>query len=249
MSFTQDLDHDDESASEVEVAMQKKFSSNACGVLSDLRESGELCDAVIKVDERTFPIHRAIMSACSPYFRALFTNQRFSTNRQEVSIPGVSPDSMNAIIEYAYKRDVNVNMANVEQLLPAADQFHVMGIVRLCCDFLQREICPENVIGIRAFARTFFCQNLERQAFRYLLRHIADVYKTSNEFLQLDIDEVSAILGSDDLNVKNEEIVFDAVLRWIDFDQSKRKCNIVRLLRTIRLGLLTAQYFAEKVGT
>jgi hypothetical protein len=48
----------------------------------DLRKKGQLCDAVIKVDGREFPIHRAIMSGCSPYFRGLFTD---SLNHTEVT--------------------------------------------------------------------------------------------------------------------------------------------------------------------
>ncbi|XP_046575253.1 LOW QUALITY PROTEIN: kelch-like protein 10 [Haliotis rubra] len=227
--------------------MQKKFSVHACNVLSELRKKGELCDAVIRVEDTTYKIHRAIMSACSPYFRALFTNQMFDTNKREVTIPGVSPDIMHILIEYAYTRDIKIDRENVEQLLPAADQFHVTGLVRLCCDFLLKEMCAENVIGIRAFARAYFCHSLERHALRFLLQHIGEVYSNSNEFLQLDVEEVCEILGSDDLNVKNEEIVFDAVLRWIDFDPEKRKCQIARLLKTIRLGLLTTQYFVEKV--
>ena len=53
---------------------EKKMSAHACNVLNDLRRLGQLCDAVIKVEESQFPVHRAIMSASSPYFRALFTN-------------------------------------------------------------------------------------------------------------------------------------------------------------------------------
>ncbi|XP_025096132.1 kelch-like protein 10 [Pomacea canaliculata] len=223
------------------------FSTHACSVLSDLREGGLLCDAVIKVESCTFPIHRNIMSACSPYFRALFTNTSFETNQREVTVTGVTPQIMMLIIDYAYTRSTKVTVDNVEQLLPAADQFHVIGLVKACCDFLQRELTPANCIGIRRFAQTFFCHGLERAAMRFLLQNFQTVHTTSNEFLQLDIEEVSEVLESDQLNVRNEELVFDAVCRWIDFDRERRKGHIARLLKTIRLGLLTTQFFVEKV--
>jgi len=54
-------------------------------VLSDLRKNGQLCDAVIRVEDGHFTVHRAIMSACSPYFRALFTNGMHETDKREVS--------------------------------------------------------------------------------------------------------------------------------------------------------------------
>ncbi|KAJ8317347.1 hypothetical protein KUTeg_005251, partial [Tegillarca granosa] len=225
----------------------KTFSIQACNVLADLRRSGKLCDAVIKVDNVEFPIHRAIVSACSPYFRALFSNELFDTDRREVIIPGVSADIMEMIIDYAYTRDAPITSETVERLLPAADQFHVAGLIKACCDFLQSEIDSENCIGIRNFARTYFCHALERHAFRYILHNFGDIFTRSMEYLQLNIDEVCEILSSDDLNVKNEEIVFDAVIRWIDYDTERRKCHIPCLLKCVRLGLLTTQYFVEKV--
>ena len=73
---------------------------------------------------------------------------------------------MGLIVDYAYTRDAEVGADNVERLLPAADQFHVLGLVKRCCDFLAAGLDVDNCIGIRNFARTFFCSNLERIANR-----------------------------------------------------------------------------------
>ena len=74
---------------------------------------------------------------------------------------------MGLIIDYAYTRYADVTADNVERLLPAADQFHVLGLVKRCCDFLAVGLDVDNCIGIRNFARTFFCNNLERIANRF----------------------------------------------------------------------------------
>ena len=50
-------------------------NDDACNILMELRNNGQLCDAVIKVECEEFPIHRNIMSVCSPYFRSLFTGE------------------------------------------------------------------------------------------------------------------------------------------------------------------------------
>ena len=47
--------------------------------------AGHLCDAVMVADDIRFPVHRAIMAANSPYFRALFTNGMRETDEKEVS--------------------------------------------------------------------------------------------------------------------------------------------------------------------
>jgi len=74
---------------------------------------------------------------------------------------------MGLIIDYAYTRDTDVTADNVERLLPAADQFHVLGLVKRCCDYLASGLDVDNCIGIRNFARTYFCNNLERIANRF----------------------------------------------------------------------------------
>lgn len=227
----------------------RKFGEETCVVLSELRECGQLCDAIIKVENVDFLVHRVIMAACSPYFRALFTNKLFDLNKQVVVIPGVSPDIMKMIIEYAYTQKVLITTKNVEKLLPAADQFHVNGLVKACCDVFASQLSCENAIGIRKFSRAYFCHTLERTAQKFLMQNFCDIYPVSKEYLEMNIDDLCKILLSDELNVRNEELVFDAVVCWINFDHEQRKRHITRLLLTIRLGLLTTQFFVEKVKT
>jgi len=88
----------------------------------------------------------------------------------QVFIPGVTSDMMGLIVDYAYTRDADVSADNIERLLPAADQFHVLGLLKRCCDFLAAWIDVDNCIGIRNFARAYFCGSLERVANRSVCR-------------------------------------------------------------------------------
>ena len=55
-----------------------RWMDRSSNILNELRKAEKLCDAFIQVDGgEQFPVHRAVMSACSPYFRALFTNGLF----------------------------------------------------------------------------------------------------------------------------------------------------------------------------
>lgn len=197
----------------METDTERKISTQACNVLNELRRNGQLCDAVIRVEDGQFPVHRAIMSACSPYFRALFTNGMHETDQREVYIPGVAADMMGLIIEFAYTRDSNVNADNVERLLPAADQFHVLGLTKACCQYLASHLEPENCIGIRNFAKHYFCTGLERTSQRYIMEHFGEIATQNNEILTLSLEEFKEIVSSDDLNAKTEETVFDTVIR------------------------------------
>ncbi|CAG5134203.1 unnamed protein product [Candidula unifasciata] len=216
------------------------------GILAELRQAGKFCDAVIKVKNQSYPIHRNIMSACSPYFKSLFTSHAFSTQKKEITIPGLPAEVVRLLIDFAYTRTARLTPENIELLLPVADQYHVTGLLKLCCEYLHRNLSHENCIGILQFAQAHNCRGLEKSAIRYTLKNFGSVYSSSNEYLQLSLDMVCSLLSSDQLNVSCEEYVFDAICRWVDYNP-QRKIHMKRLLTTVRLGLLPVPVFEGKV--
>jgi kelch-like protein 10 len=79
------------------------------------------------------------------------------------------------------------------------------------------------------------------------MRHFVNVWQQSEELLELPVEELQAIVGADELNVK-EEMVWECVLRWIDHENGNRKGHIVDLLKNIRLGLLDRNFLHENVS-
>jgi hypothetical protein len=107
-------------------------------------------------------------------------------------------------------------------------------------EFMNRFVC--------SCRRFYCCTDLESDARRFVIHHFVQVSQQSVELLELPVEELQAILGSDELNVKQEELVWECVLRWIDHDAENRKDHIVDLMKTVRLGLLDAQFFHENVS-
>ncbi|XP_044855560.1 kelch-like protein 10 isoform X2 [Mauremys mutica] len=227
--------------------MERKMSAMACTVFNELRLEGKLCDVVIKVNGLEFNAHKNILCSCSSYFRALFTSGWNNTEKRVYNIPGISPDMMKLIIEYAYTRTVPVTADNVERLLAAADQFNIMGIVRGCCEFLKSQLCLENCIGICKFTEYYHCPDLRQTAYMFILHNFEEMVKVSTEFLELSVNEFKDIIEKDELNVKQEDAVFEAILKWISHEPQTRKQYISVLLPKVRLALMHAEYFMNNV--
>ncbi|XP_018899627.2 kelch-like protein 10 isoform X1 [Bemisia tabaci] len=226
----------------------RSMSQQAMQSLYELRQQNQLCDATLRLENgQIFPVHRNIMSACSGYFRALFTTSLHTTETRDVILHGVSAEVLKILIEYAYLRKVDINETNVSQLFATADYLAVHGVRNLCCSFLMRHMRPGNCIGIKQFAKDHFCKNLETAAHRFVMRNFVAMAQQSEELLYVSLEELRAIIGADELNVKSEEAVWECVLRWINHDAQKRKNFIVPLLKNIRLGLLDTQFFLENV--
>lgn len=103
------------------------------------------------------------------------------------------------------------------------------------------------ITGIFKFARHYFCRDLERQGRKYIRHHFKQILLESAEFKDLHYDELEAILRDDELNVKNEEIVFDAVKTWVETKAEKRRVYLPRLLKCIRYGLMSHKYFINNI--
>ncbi|XP_060116504.1 kelch-like protein 10 isoform X2 [Heteronotia binoei] len=227
--------------------MERKMSAMACTVFNELRLEGKLCDVIIKVNGCEFNAHKNILCSCSSYFRALFTSSWNNTEKRVYNIPGITPDMMKLIIEYAYTRTVPITVDNVERLFVAADQFNVMGIVRACSDFMKSQLCLENCIGICKFTEYYYCPDLRQTAYMFILHNFEEMVKASTEFLELSVNEFQDIIEKDELNVKQEDAVFEAILKWITHDPQNRKQHMAVLLPKVRLALMHAEYFMNNV--
>ena len=70
---------------------------------------------------------------------------------------------------------------------------------------------------------------------------------SSQEFLLLPADEVGKLLASEDLNVPNEELMFQALMLWLRQDVAERKKDLANLLSLVKLPLLSPQFIADHV--
>ncbi|XP_061835856.1 kelch-like protein 10 [Nerophis lumbriciformis] len=224
-----------------------QFSYKSGFVYNELRLSGELTDAVVIVEEVEFHVHKIILYNCSPYFGALFL--RWSTPEQRVYvIHGLSAHLMQFFIDFAYTGSVSVTEDNVQDLLIAADKFSVRGIVQTCCTFLTEQLCPENCIGIWQFTKNCYAPELQLQAFEYMLYRFEEVANT-DELQQLSLQDFCDILDRDDLIVKKENTIYEAILHWIAHAPGERSGSIAVLLEKVRLALTSQEFIAINVLT
>ncbi|XP_042077545.1 kelch-like protein 10 [Haplochromis burtoni] len=206
-------------------------------VYNELRFEGKFCDAIIKVEDVEFPVHKIILCNCTPYFRALFTSWS-DPDKQVFNIPGLSPEMMALIIDFAYTGSVSVTEENAVELLMAADQLNVMDIVKICSDFVGEQLCAENCVGIWQFTKVHLSPELRAKAFHYIISNFEQVV-LQEEFLQLTVEELDDILERDDLNVQCESTAYEALIKWISHVPAEREQHLIALLSKVyKLPLL-----------
>ncbi|XP_037637456.1 kelch-like protein 10 [Sebastes umbrosus] len=218
--------------------------------INEIRLEGKLCDALIRVDGVEFKVHKIILCNCSSYFSDLFCGKSSTPEQQQVYyFSQVSSNIMTLIVEYAYTGSVAVTEENVLELLAGADCFAVKGIVKPCCDFLEQRLSFRNCFHICMQAQLHRCRELRRKAYLFILHYFEEAVGFSLKFLQLSLQQLTDIIEKDELNVKRESTVFEAVLSWICYDPEERRGHLAMLLSKVRLLLMSSQYLVDTVCT
>uniref|UniRef100_A0A1B6GHM5 Kelch-like protein diablo n=1 Tax=Cuerna arida TaxID=1464854 RepID=A0A1B6GHM5_9HEMI len=227
---------------------QTSFLDGMTKVWNDLRKNNQLVDAtLISSDGISYPVHRAVLAGYSRFFRALFTNPLHTDDRNRVHLQNVSSEVLSSLLTYIYDKKLDIDNNTVTKLLHASDYLSILEVHQACVTFLKSSISPTNCLSIRQFARDHFLEDLEKDAQMFLLRNFPQVAEKSLEIMSLPVDELVPVLASDYLNVRNEEVVWRLVLRWVDHDKDDRLPHFTSLLKCIRLGLMDVQYFLEHV--
>ncbi|XP_041358583.1 kelch-like protein 5 isoform X1 [Gigantopelta aegis] len=216
--------------------------------MEDYVNKNTLCDVILVAGTKRIPAHRLVLTAASDYFAAMFTSDVREASMNEIKMKDVDPEALAALVTYTYTGKIELKEETVESLLATSCLLQLSEVVEACCSFLMKQLHPSNCIGIRQFADAQGCTNLYKVANNYVMEHFVDVI-LNQEFLILPCDEVSELLSSDDLNVPNEETIFEALVKWSKHDITNRRKMLSKLLSHIKLPLMAPQYIADYVET
>ena len=154
----------------------------------DLFKSMEFSDVTFNVSGQQFPAHKAILSARSRVFSAMFQHPMRERLTSVVNIPDIEPDVFKELLHYIYTGEVpSKRMEEVAAgLLAAADKYLLQSLKQACGDHLVKKMSPENCAKLFSLNENDSAYYLKEKALDYVRRFPAevtatDVWKKANE--------------------------------------------------------------------
>lgn len=233
-------------SSQDEVYCDKEHSENTLKNIFGYYEAQKLSDVILIAGGIRIPTHKVVLASCSEYFSVMFTGSLREADLPEITLENVNPQALQALITYCYTGVIELKEDNVEVLLSTASLLQMNVVTRACCDFLKKQLDPCNCLGIALFAEQESCMSLHKQAMEFTYQHFMEVVK-NQEFLSLRAEQLKYLLKSDELNVQSEENVFESLMAWVQHDSSNREQHLPKLLKLIKLPLLSSEYLLDKV--
>ncbi|XP_078702044.1 kelch-like protein 24 [Branchiostoma floridae x Branchiostoma belcheri] len=220
--------------------------------LQEMRREGRLVDLVLTVDGTDFPCHRAVLASCSAFFRGMLDNNNCScschslSGQKKFTLQDVSPESLRLLVDYAYTSQVTITNENVMGLLEAAILLKIRPVCDACAKFLGDNVTPSTCLTLMRLGSEFNYPEVGKKAKEVALKNFSTI-QNSREFLNLSREQVIKLISNDALNAKNEETVFEAVMRWASDNPDQRMSEMRTLMEHVRLPFVDVDYFKKYV--
>lgn len=191
---------------------------------------------------------RNMLSAASPFFSALLDSDMRENREGIIRLEHMTDTVMRDILDFMQSGTLEVTQKNVQDLIEAADYLLLPNLKIFAGRFLKENLTISNCISIYNYAEKYRCDELVVNAREFILSNFALVAK-SEEFLNLESQQVEQWISCDKIVVSTENEVFKIILKWIKEDKSERKGKFTELFRHVRLAFVTRDYLKRDVVT
>lgn len=225
-------------------------TSQLSPIFGRLLDEGILTDVELVFDpvSESLRAHRAVLAAWCKPFKAMFTNGMRESCEWRVVLREVDPSAMRSLLQYLYTGNVRISQGLVLPLLAVANRFEVITLKECCEEYIMRQLAVVNCCELCVAAERHACERLQSLAIDFVVQNFEKVYAT-NGFGILSVGMLRTILSRDDLSVRSEEIVFDAMSRWVECRGQNEidPAKFDEILEVIRFPLMSSEYLSNVV--
>ncbi|XP_047216992.1 kelch-like protein 32 isoform X1 [Girardinichthys multiradiatus] len=215
----------------------KSHQDSVLSALNQQRKDGQLCDVTLVAGEQKFHAHKAVLAACSDYFRAMFSLCMVESEADEVTLQGVTSVGLKHALDFAYTGQILLEPAIIQDVLSAGSHLQLLELLSLCSSYLIQELSSVNYLELYRVADLFHLPALEEAVVGFLVEHLSELSQSEqDEALQLPYRLLREVLKSDRLTSLSEEEIWKLVVLWLEHDYRYQYAE--DLLQHVRYGLM-----------
>ncbi|XP_037129629.1 kelch-like protein 32 isoform X1 [Syngnathus acus] len=219
------------------LCQSKSHQDSVLSALNQQRKDGLLCDVTLVAGDQKFHAHKAILAACSDYFRAMFSLCMVESVADEVTLQGVTSVGLKHALDFAYTGQIVLEPAVIQDVLSAGSHLQLLELLSICSHYLIQELSSVNYLELYRVADLFHLPSLEEAVVDFLVGHLSELSQTrQEEALQLPFHLLKEVLKSDRLTSLSEEEIWKFVVMWLEHDC--RYQYTADLLQHVRYGLM-----------
>ena len=224
----------------IEAFVDKAYQNAFMKGMHNLRQNEEFTDVKLQSGDVQIRCHRNVLAVASDYFKAMFRCGLEESTSATVQLT-IEPEILTSIVDYLYTGEIELTVDNVESLFKAGDVLQLDTLMVACENFMLKQVQPANCVGFSQFAKLYRLDKLQQKASGVIQSEFKTV-ALQEEFKELSCKELIELIKDDDVNVEDEDFVFDAVLDWVRHDLDNRKSSFQTIIEHVRLPYCTSMY-------
>ena len=214
------------------------------------RKNEQFCDVVLEVsndkDQARFNAHRIVLCAASPFFYSALNNDVKESKEGLIRLEDTSKVAIEELLDYLYTGHVDVSQHNAFDLLKIADFLVIPSLKEVLSKFIIQTLSSSNCLMAYYSAVNYRCFELQENAREFIYANFTRVVE-HEDFLNLTISEVEEWISSDEIRVRGEEDVFQAIVKWVEQKGSGEREKFFELFRHVRLIYLSRNYVFNEI--
>ena len=106
------------------------FQNNISTCFGELRRGNDFADVTLACEDRDFEVHKLILSASSPFFKALLQRGNKQAHPM-IYMRGVQAKDLEALVDFIYLGEAKIQQENLESFLAVAEELQLKGLAGL----------------------------------------------------------------------------------------------------------------------
>lgn len=178
-----------------------------------------------------------MLTSASEYFRAMFATQMRESIENKVTMNEIAGDILETVITFCYTGTIELTDENVDGIVAAASLMRLACLEELCEEYLIRTLDRSNCLELLLLATQYRYNGLIERA-DILVMDSFQHFINDEKFLHVKVDALVMLLKNDLIFVYSEDVIFEAIVRWIDFDEDDRRSSFQTLMSFVRFDQL-----------
>ena len=193
-------------------------------------------------------VSRNEIAASSDFFSTLLNSDMRENKEGTVRLEHITVGCMRDVLEFIRSGSVEITAPEKAKELIEAAEYLLLDRLKTFSEkyLVQETLTSSDCMSIYYFAEQYRCQELTIKTRQFILSNFAAVTE-SQDFLSLDNQQVVEWICRDDVAVITEDVIFKAIVRWIQHSKSERKGKFEELFQYVRLSFISRDYLLSDV--
>ena len=206
------------------------------------QQKNELCDFTLTTNNTAIRCHTLVLSSASSYFSQLLNHSEHNTTVIDVTpLPG---HILRTVAAFMYNSEYVIGDENVIELLKLSGSWNLDILAKLCVTYMHDNITTNNASMFYNFALDNVDQHKSQIANEFIREHSTSLHE-SGQLSELSLKSFTTIIEHDEINVKNEDVIFSSAVQIINQRTSVEDIN--RCLELIRFPHTSENFFANVI--